>query len=112
MKIKSNLLRAAQMCHAKSGDEPRYYLCGIHIKGNIVEATNGHYAVRMTMESEVDGEHILNVKGAIPKKAHESEFILGDEAIVKHRDSSGLLGFCYLSMWSMLSLEDSHRLKM
>lgn len=89
MKIKSNLLRAAQMCHAKN--DIRYYLNGIHIKGNIVEATNGHYAVRMTMESEVDGEHILNVKGVIPKKAHESEFILGDEAIVKHRDASGLL---------------------
>lgn len=67
------------------------YLNGIHIKGNIVEATNGHYAVRMTMESEVYGEHILNVKGIIPRKAHESEFILGDEAIVKHRDASGLL---------------------
>jgi DNA polymerase-3 subunit beta len=89
MKIKSKLLRAAQMCHAKN--DIRYYLCGIHIKGNIIEATNGHYAVRMAMDEEVDGEHILNVKGIIPKKADESEFIFGDETIIKHRDSAGML---------------------
>lgn len=85
MKIKSKLLRGAQMCQAKN--DIRYYLNGIHIKGNYVEATNGHVCVRMTMDKEVETERIVNIHGKVPVRAVSSIFEFGEvEAIVKHYD--------------------------
>lgn len=90
MKIPSKMLRAAQVCQAKG--DVRYYLNGIHIKGRFVESTNGHVCVRMTMGKTIKKERIVNINGAVPKKAHESEFVFGkSESLVKHRDSLGQL---------------------
>lgn len=85
MKIKSNLLRAAQVVQAR--DDIRYYLRGIHIAGKHVEASNGHTAVRMTMDRAVKGDHIIKLNGRVPKKAHYSKLLLkGKEPTVKHYD--------------------------
>jgi DNA polymerase-3 subunit beta len=90
MKIKSKLLRAAQVCQAK--DDCREYLNGIHIKGNHVESTDGHTCVRMTMDKVIDVERIVNIRGKVPVKAISSIFEIGEvEAIVKHYDQ-----FCEL----------------
>jgi len=90
MKIKSKLLRAAQVCQAK--DDWREYLCGIHIKGNHVESTDGHCCVRMAMDKHVEIERIVNIQGRVPAKAVSSIFEIGEvEAIVKHYDQ-----FCQL----------------
>lgn len=85
MKIKSKLLRAAQVCQAKN--DCREYLCGIHIKGNHVESTDGHTCVRMSMKESIDKEIIVNIRGRVPAKAVDSTFEIGEvEAIVKHYD--------------------------
>lgn len=90
MKIKSKLLRAAQVCQAKN--DIRYYLNGIHIKGRYVESTDGHCCVRMTMDKHVEVERIVNIHGRVPAKAVSSTFEIGEvEAIVKHYDQ-----FCQL----------------
>jgi DNA polymerase-3 subunit beta len=86
MKIKSKLLRAAKHCQGKS--DIRYYLNGIHIYGNIVESTNGHVAVQMTMDKKIRGNFILNIIGVIPAKALWTKFIFHkSETIAKHYDS-------------------------
>jgi len=89
MKINSNQLRAAKVCQAK--DDVRYYLNGIHIYKNKIEATNGHIAVQMTMSKRVKSDRILNIQGPTPKKAQESEFVFGRDNFVKHYDSFGSL---------------------
>jgi len=85
MKINSKQLRAAKVCQGK--DDPRYYLNGIHIYKNKIEATNGHIAVQMTMTTRTRRDLILNIQGPIPKKAHESIFVFGEDNFVKHYDS-------------------------
>lgn len=86
MKIKSKLLRAAQHCQAKG--DIRYYLNGIHIYKDIVESTNGHVAVQMTMDKKIRGDLIINIKGVVPAKAQWTKFIFDkDETIAKHYDS-------------------------
>ncbi len=90
MKIESKLLRAAKHCQAK--DDVRFYLNGIHIYKNIVEATNGHVAVQMTMKKKIRGNFILNIKGAIPVKAKFTKFEFNkSETIAKHYDLFGSL---------------------
>ncbi|GAG54690.1 unnamed protein product, partial [marine sediment metagenome] len=42
MKINSQQLRAAMVCQGVK--DVRYYLNGVHIKGNFIEATDGHRA--------------------------------------------------------------------
>ena len=90
MKIESKLLRAAKCCQAK--DDVRFYLNGIHIYKNIVEATNGHVAVQMTMKKKIRGNFILNVRGSIPAKAKFTKFEFNKaETIAKHYDIFGSL---------------------
>jgi len=97
MKIKSKLLRAAQHCQGK--EDIRYYLNGIHIYKNIVESTNGHVAVQMTMDKKIRGNFILNIKGVVPAKAQWTKFIFDkDETIAKHYD-------CYESLISVSCVE-------
>lgn len=88
MKINSQQLRAAMVC--QSVKDVRYYLNGVHIKGNYIEATDGHRAVRMKLANRVRGEYILKIKGRIPKCAKISKFEFSNgENIVKHYDSFG-----------------------
>ena len=89
MKINSNQLRAAKVCQAK--DDVRYYLNGIHIYKNKIEATNGHIAVQMTMTNRIKRDLILNIQGPIPKSAKDSVFVFGNDNFVKHYDSFGSL---------------------
>jgi len=89
MKINSKQLRAAKVCQAK--DDIRYYLNGIHIYKNKIEATNGHIAVQMTMKNRIRRDLILNIQGPIPKSAEESIFVFGKDNFVKHYDSFGSL---------------------
>lgn len=85
MKIKSKLLRAAQHCQGRG--DIRYYLNGIHIYKNIVESTNGHVAVQMTMKKKIRGNFILHINGVVPAKAYVTKFIFDkDETIAKHYD--------------------------
>lgn len=89
MKINSKQLRAAKVCQAK--DDVRYYLNGIHIYKNKIEATNGHIAVQMTMKNRIKRDLILNIQGPIPKTAKDSIFVFGKDNFVKHYDSFGSL---------------------
>ena len=89
MKINSKQLRAAKVCQAKN--DVRYYLNGIHIYKNKIEATNGHIAVQMTMVNRIKRNLILNIQGPIPKKAQDSVFVFGKDNFVKHYDSFGSL---------------------
>lgn len=90
MKIESAMLRAAQVCQAKN--DPRGYLKGIHIKGDKIEATNGHVAVQLTMDKKVRGEFILDIKGKVPVKAKMSKLEFAkDSSLVKHYDHLGEL---------------------
>ncbi len=89
MKINSKQLRAAKVCQAK--DDVRYYLNGIHIYKNKIEATNGHIAVQMTMTNRIKRDLILNIQGQIPKNAQDSVFVFGRDNFVKHYDSFGWL---------------------
>jgi hypothetical protein len=89
MKISSKQLRAAKLCQAKN--DIRYYLNGIHIYKNKIEATDGHMAVQMTMSKRIRRDIILNINGAIPKKAISSVFVFGKENIVKNYDIFGVL---------------------
>lgn len=90
MKIESKLLRAAKHCQGKN--DVRFYLNGIHIYKNIVEATNGHIAVKMTMKKKIRGNYILSIKGIIPAKAKFTKFEFNkSETIAKHYDIFGSL---------------------
>lgn len=89
MKINSKQLRAAKVCQAK--DDIRYYLNGIHIYKNKIEATNGHIAVQMTMKNRIKRDLILNIQGPIPKSAQDSVFVFGKDNFVKHYDEFGSL---------------------
>ena len=84
MNIPSKLLRAAMHCQAKS--DIRYYLNGIHIKNNLVEATNGHVAVRMTMAESCEKDVIVNIASTVPAKAVNTVLVIDDEPIAKHYD--------------------------
>lgn len=85
MKIPSNMLRAAM--HCQGNKDVRFYLNGVHIKNKHVEATNGHVAVRMTMEKSCRKDVIVDFKSKIPAAAVSTTLILKDEAIAKHYDA-------------------------
>ena len=89
MKISSKQLKAAALCQGKN--DIRYYLNGIHIYKNIIEATNGHIAVQMTMSKRIKRDLILNINGIIPKKAQDSVFVFGKDNFVKNYDMYGNL---------------------
>tara|TARA_R110000850_G_scaffold136353_1_gene257490 strand:- start:181 stop:717 length:537 start_codon:yes stop_codon:yes gene_type:complete len=84
MKIPSKLLRAAMFCQGNK--DVRFYLNGVHIKNKHVEATNGHVAVRMTMEKSCRKDVIVNIKSKIPAAAVNTILMLKGETIAKHYD--------------------------
>tara|TARA_R110000851_G_scaffold206262_1_gene358328 strand:- start:830 stop:1381 length:552 start_codon:yes stop_codon:yes gene_type:complete len=85
MKIPSNMLRAAMICQGNK--DVRFYLNGVHIKNKYVEATNGHVAVRMTMEKSCRKDVIISIKSKIPAIAVSTVFVLKGEMIAKHYDA-------------------------
>ena len=89
MKISSKQLKAAALCQGKN--DIRYYLNGIHIYKNKIEATNGHIAVQMTMSKRIKRDLILNVNGIIPKRSQDSVFVFGKDNFVKNYDMYGNL---------------------
>lgn len=97
MKIKTHLLRAALVCVAKN--DPRYYLQGIHINNNYIEATNGHVAVRMAHGINTRRNSIIEFCGLVPKKAVTTEIHFTKEPYAVHRDSAGTrVGFTALKL--------------
>tara|TARA_R110000851_G_scaffold182230_1_gene331334 strand:- start:331 stop:870 length:540 start_codon:yes stop_codon:yes gene_type:complete len=89
LNIKSALLRAAMLCQAK--DDVRFYLNGVHVNGKHIEATNGHIAVRMTMDSDKGESLIVSIKSKIPAAAVNTTLLINDEPIAKHYDLLGSL---------------------
>lgn len=97
MKIQTHLLRAALVCVAKN--DPRYYLQGIHINSNYIEATNGHVAVRMEHGISTRRNSIIEFCGPVPKKAVTTEIYFTKEPYAVHRDSTGMrVGFTALKL--------------
>ena len=84
MKIPSNMLRAAM--HCQGDKDVRFYLNGVHIKNKHIEATNGHVAVRMTMEKSCRKDIIVSFKSKIPAAAVSTVLALKGETIAKHYD--------------------------
>ncbi|HGO6780888.1 TPA: hypothetical protein ACK8T7_005122 [Klebsiella aerogenes] len=84
MIISSKLIRAALVCVAKN--DVRYYLCGLHITPNYIEATNGHVALRMEHGIKTKKNIIVHFEGIVPAKAETTELIFNKEPIAIHRD--------------------------
>lgn len=93
MKIKSQLLAAAQYCQSKN--DIRHYLNGIHITRKYVMATNGHVAIRMEHGKRVRNPITININGKVPAKAEWTKFTFGrdgqTDGIAKHYDAMGFL---------------------
>ncbi|PHM59113.1 bacteriophage protein [Xenorhabdus stockiae] len=97
MIINSNLLRAALVCVAKK--DPRYYLCGVHITSNYLEATNGHVALRLEHGISTRRKAIVQFHGRIPRKAETTELHFTKEPYAVHRDITGMrVGFSALTL--------------
>lgn len=97
--LSSCLLRAALVCVAKK--DPRYYLQGIHITPQHIEATNGHVALRMDHGIKTSKDIIVWFGGAIPTRAELTEIHLGKEPYAVHRDEAGeRIGFTVLKTLS------------
>ncbi|WP_340622447.1 hypothetical protein [Xenorhabdus siamensis] len=97
MIINSNLLRAALICVAKN--DPRYYLCGVHITPKYLESTNGHVALRLEHGVSTRRKAIVQFHGKIPKKAETTELHFTKEPYAVHRDIAGVrVGFTVLSV--------------
>lgn len=84
MIIPSKLIRAALVCVAKN--DPRYYLCGIHITPKYIESTNGRVALRMEHGIRTKRDIIVQFEGKIPAKAETTEHIFNKEPLAIHRD--------------------------
>jgi hypothetical protein len=67
MKIDTCKLRAANEFRARG--DVRYYLNGIRINKNYIEATNGHTAIRMKSGIRTRLDVIVDFKGKIPAAA-------------------------------------------
>lgn len=84
MIISSKLIRAALVCAAKN--DPRFYLCGVHITPKYIEATNGHVALRMQHGIRTKKNIIVQFEGNVPAKAETTELVFSKEPIAIHRD--------------------------
>ncbi|ARS97877.1 hypothetical protein JJ672_14615 [Klebsiella pneumoniae] len=84
MIIPSKLIRAALVCVAKN--DPRYYLCGIHITPKYIESTNGRVALRMEHGIRTKRDIIVQFEGKMPAKAETTELIFNKEPLAIHRD--------------------------
>lgn len=95
--IDSRLIRAALVCVAKK--DPRYYLQGIHITPNYIEATNGHVALRMEHGIRTNKNAIISFAGSIPARSETTEIHFSKEPYAVHRDESGeRIGFTVLKI--------------
>lgn len=90
MKIDTCKLRAADAFRAKG--DVRYYLNGIRISKDYIQATNGHIAIQMDSGVKTRRDVIVRFKGKIPVKAQKTklEFSKGKN-IAYHYDSLGEL---------------------
>ena len=90
MKIQSAKLRAADEFRAKG--DPRWYLNGIRINKDFIEATNGHVAIRMNSGVRTRADVIVRFKGKIPSSAYTTklEFSKGKNTAY-HYDTMGEL---------------------
>ncbi|MBI6550130.1 hypothetical protein [Xenorhabdus lircayensis] len=97
MIIDSCMLRAALVCVAKN--DPRYYLCGVHITPQYLESSNGFVAFRLEHGINTRRKVITRFHGKIPKKADTTELHFTKEPYAVHRDIAGVrVGFTVLSM--------------
>jgi len=63
------------MLAAVAQKDVRYYLNGVNINGNRLEATNGHYIFTATFPETIGDNQIFNLIGAkIPANAYMTEF--------------------------------------
>ena len=91
MKFESKLLRGFLELAPK--EDIRYYLNGVHVKGNRIEVTNGHYCFVGHQENDVEEKIFSLIGSKIPQKAVETEIVkttceeLGDTYIAIHRDN-------------------------
>lgn len=93
--IKSHLLRAALVCVARK--DPRYYLEGVHITPQHIEATNGHVALRMEHGAKTSKNVTVWFGGAVPARAETTEIHFSKEPYAVHRDEAGeRIGFTVL----------------
>lgn len=87
MKLSAKIVKAAMVCQAKN--DVRTYLQGFNITAKHIEATNGHVCVRMEHGIKRAKKGIYNIKGRIPAKCIDIEFIVKkDLKLVR------FLGFC------------------
>lgn len=68
------MVKAAIAFSAKN--DVREYLCGIHVTPKFIEATNGHVAIQMSHGIKRAKSGIYAIKGKIPAKAIDIEFIV------------------------------------
>ncbi|ARF51886.1 bacteriophage protein [Pantoea stewartii] len=97
MVINSGLLRAALVCVARK--DPRYYLEGVHITPQYLEATNGHVALRMEHGFKTNKDVIVWFGGAVPARAETTEIHFSKEPYAVHRDEAGeRIGFTVIKI--------------
>ncbi|MEB7207076.1 hypothetical protein NEN25_25200 [Escherichia coli] len=83
----SHMLRAALVCVA---DNPsRLVFTGVHITPEIMEASNGHVAVRMTHGCQCDRDITVIFKGKIPRAAEITRIYPGDTPMAEHINKKG-----------------------
>ena len=74
MKLSAKKVKAAIVCQATN--DVRTYLQGFNINAKYIEATNGHVCVRMEHGIKRAKKGIYRIKGRIPAKCIDIEFII------------------------------------
>ncbi|HDW3986166.1 TPA: hypothetical protein RMT71_003159 [Escherichia coli] len=85
--LPSHMLRAALVCVAN--DTSREVLTAVHITPDILEASNGHAAVRMTHEGVCDRDIVIVFKGKIPRAAVATYIKSSDVTVAEHYGKTG-----------------------
>lgn len=90
MKIDTNKLRAADVFRARG--DVRFYLNGIRINKDYIEATDGHRAVRMVSGLKTRLDVIIRFNGKIPKSAIKTKLSFKkNENVAYHYDGFNAL---------------------
>ncbi|HAX5209158.1 TPA: hypothetical protein JZG45_004010 [Escherichia coli] len=87
--LPSHMLRAALVCVAN--DTSREVLTAVHITPSILEASNGHVAVRMSHEGVCDRDIVIAFKGKIPRAAVVTYIKFSDVTVAEHYGKTGNL---------------------
>ncbi len=82
----SQLLKG--MMKAAPKNDARYYMNGVHMFGNTIEASNGHYVFQATLESDFEGDVIFRLTGDIPSSARETVLDF-EKKLATHLNSKG-----------------------